>query len=253
MADRPLVRWTRLIVLISFLHSTSKTAVVIAFQLHQKKSFCPSPSRLATWRRHRINIYPSSKVSSKPCNHSIRHYFSQGERRQRLFAPLPLQQAIGANGRSVELDNEEPLSVLFQRALILQRAGSIEEALENYSLFCKAAQQCQVEPAQYAEVHVNMGAIYIKKGSVDLAEDSFNEALKHRQIGTAYVNLAVLQLKKASSSISPQEGLHCLQTAKEHCQEAILLNDEPRSFGTATRLLADIDRMMNQAAQGGRN
>lgn len=171
-------------------------------------------------------------------------------RRQRPFAPQPLRQAVDTNGRTAELDKEEPLSGLFQRALVLQRAGSIEEALENYKLFWKAAQQCEVDPFQYAEVHVNMGVIYMKKGNADSAKDSFNEALKHRNIGTAHVNLAVLQLQQASSSISPQAGLKFLLAAKEHCQRAVLLDDELRSFETASRLLKDIDRMVNQVTNG---
>ena len=150
----------------------------------------------------------------------------------------------------MELENDEPLSVLFQRALVLQRAGAIDQALEEYGLFCKAAQQCQVDPAQYAEVHVNMGAIFLRKGDAEQAQHHFDEALQHRQMGTAHVNLAVLQLQQASSLTSPQAGLECLQVAKEHCQKAMALNDDPRSLETATRLLADIDRMLQQAGGG---
>lgn len=248
-------RWSGcgLIVSISLLLSNTSSAGHAFVVPHSTSITCVSPVAVVR-RRQCCGRFLSSSVSCTPADQRLRNLRRRDhlqQRQLRYFASFPLQQAADDNGRTMELDNEEPLSLLFQRALVLHRAGSIDKALENYQLFCKAAQQCEVDPFQYAEVHVNMGAIYIKKGDSDSAKESFNEALKHREIGTAHVNLAVLQLQLASSLISPQAGLECLQVAKGHCQKAVALNDDPPSFETASRLLVDIDRMMNQAAGGG--
>ena len=242
------------LILSVFLLLSTTSGDVDAFVVLRSKYVASVSPVIVVRRRQCCARFLSSFISCIHANRRSRHlrlHDHSRQRQMRFFAPLPLQQAADENGRTMELDNEEPLNVLFQRALVLQRAGAIDEALENYQLFCKAAQQCEVDPFQYTEVHVNMGAIYIKKGDSDSAKDSFNEALKHRQIGTAHVNLAVLQLQLASSLISPQAGLECLQVAKEHCQKAVTLNDDPRSFETASRLLVDIDRMVNQAAGDG--
>ena len=158
-----------------------------------------------------------------------------------------------SNPRSIEKDNEEPLSVIFQRAMVLQRAGSYDEALKSYELFCRAAEQCNVDKSQYSEVLINMGAIYLKKGdnnSKEQAKHYFTTALKYRQNGMAHVNLAVLNLQQAtSSSITTTdltEEIKCLKTAKDHCDKAIKLNDDPRTVQTAKRLLSDIENMLNQ-------
>jgi len=153
--------------------------------------------------------------------------------------------ALFSTQRPMELENEQSLATVFERALILQRAGNTQEALEQYQLFCKAAAQCKVDPSQYAEVHVNMGAIHLRQNQPDLARDHFGEALQHRQLGTAHVNLAVLNLRQATSVATlREEGLKCLQSAKHHCQKAVALKDDPRSVDTAKRLLMDIDKML---------
>ena len=129
---------------------------------------------------------------------------------------------LNSSQQSIEKDNEEPLSVIFQRAMVLQRAGSYDEALKSYELFCRAAEQCNVDKSQYSEVLVNMGAIYLKKGdnnSKEQAKQYFTTALKYRQNGMAHVNLAVLNLQQAtSSSITTTdltEGIKCLKTATD--------------------------------------
>lgn len=150
-------------------------------------------------------------------------------------------------GRTIELENEEPLSVIFQRAVVLQRAGSPDEALKEYELFLKAARQCQVDPSQYAEVHINMGAIYLRKATADcvpMAKEQFEKALEHRPIGTAHINLAALALREASQSTDREEGLECIQRAKAHCETVLELNQDRQSIEMAYRLLKDINRMM---------
>lgn len=156
----------------------------------------------------------------------------------------------------MELDNDEPLSLMFRRGVVLQRSGELDQALKEYDLFLKAAQQCDVDAYKYAEVHVNMGAIHLRQKAPEQAKYHFGEALKHRQLGTAHVNLAVLTLQEASSSTSPQRGLDCVNNARNHCVEAIrLFEDEggqEASAGAAARLLGDIDKMLQQANNRGR-
>ena len=94
-----------------------------------------------------------------------------------------------------------------------------------------------------------MGAIYLKKGKAKEAAEQFNNALKYRQIGMAHVNLAVLNLQQATSSITiptGEEAIQYLTTAKDHCDKAVNLNDDPRTVETANRLLSDIDKMLSQ-------
>ena len=177
-----------------------------------------------------------------PCTTTIRSYTGLGHQQQqhqrttRLFSYTNNQQP-----GIPELENEEALSVLFQRALVLQRSGEIDQALEQYDLFCKAAVQCDVNPSQYAEVHVNMGAIYLRKSDRMLAKYHFDMALHHRPtMGKAHVNLAVLHLQHAQQQREKDKAMECLAAAKEHCQKAIALNDDSASVETATRLMKDV-------------
>jgi tetratricopeptide (TPR) repeat protein len=154
-----------------------------------------------------------------------------------------------SNVRNVELDKEEPLSVLFQRAVALHRAGELEEALGTYELFLKAAKQCNVSPDMYAEIHVNIGAIKLKQpDQATAAKSSFETALKYRSnLGTAHVNLALLILKELSTITDATQALRALQDAKTHCEEAIYSTDnDARSMAAATKIMQDIDGMISQ-------
>jgi tetratricopeptide (TPR) repeat protein len=152
------------------------------------------------------------------------------------------------------LDFEEPLSNIFQRGVVLQRAGSYAEALQQYDLFLKAAVQCDIDPKQYAEVHVNMGASYLRLQDSQKAEHHFSQALTHRSMGTAHVNLAVLALQSLAQVQDQVQGLEILDRAKRHCLDALQLenddddddDDDPQATKTALRLLGDIERMLSQ-------
>lgn len=144
------------------------------------------------------------------------------------------------------MENEEPLSVIFQRAVVLQRSGESDEALKDYDLFIKAAKQCDVSPEMYAEVHVNIGAVYFKENNTVLARHHFEQALKHRQVGTAYVNLALIALKEGSKTMNPRAGMSALREAKNQCVKAIELGDSPQSNAMATDLLEKIEGMMEK-------
>ena len=45
---------------------------------------------------------------------------------------------LKAGGQSIELDGDENLKALFERAVVLQRSGATSEALEAYERFIKA-------------------------------------------------------------------------------------------------------------------
>lgn len=148
---------------------------------------------------------------------------------------------------SVVKDNEEPLSVMFQRAVVCQRAGNYEEALKEYKLILQAARQCDVAPDKYAEVHVNIGALYLRNSKdATQAKFHFQTALEHRPMGTAHVNLAVLLLQELSTVQDKEVGLDILSEAKRHCKEALSLPEEGHEHTVATRLLQDMNQMMSQ-------
>lgn len=160
---------------------------------------------------------------------------------------FPSPTSIGA---STVLENEEPLSVIFQRAVVLQRSGDHKEALKEYELFIKAAEQCDVSPVMYAEVHVNIGAVYVKEKNTGKARYHFEKALQHRQVGTAHVNLALLALQQGSKTINPTSGYSALKDAKIHCEKAIELNDNEQSKSAALRLLEDINKILGKMPGG---
>ena len=71
----------------------------------------------------------------------------------------------------------------FEAALVLQRAGDADAALERYELFLQAARSLgtQVPPESFAEVLVNMGTIHAKRGDVSRAKQLFSEALSEEE------------------------------------------------------------------------
>ena len=144
------------------------------------------------------------------------------------------------------LADEEPLSSKFQRAVVLQRAGDHESALKEYETFVKAAKQCDVSPATYAEVHVNMGAIYTKMKRRGEARKNFEIALEFRELGSAHVNLALLTLSEGRLSTDPKVIKQSLNDAKNNCEKAIRINDDVSSVNSARRLLGDIKKMLDQ-------
>mmetsp|Transcript_11104 Transcript_11104/g.30684 ORF Transcript_11104/g.30684 Transcript_11104/m.30684 type:complete len:213 (-) Transcript_11104:1425-2063(-) len=144
-------------------------------------------------------------------------------------------------------DREEPLSAMFERAVVLQRAGSYEDALKEYDVILKAAKQCNIEPKRYAEVHVNMGALYMRLGEPEEARHHFRAALSRRKIGKVYINLAVLSLQELKTVQNKELGRPILEKARKYCQDALKLDEEDgETKVTATRLLSDVDRMMQQ-------
>jgi len=162
-----------------------------------------------------------------------------------LFAGVP----NNGNMNDMILAEDEPLSSRFQRAVVLQRAGDHRSALTEYQTFIKAAESCDVSPELYAEVHVNMGAIYTKLKERNKAKQNFQKALFHRQLGSAHVNLALLALADGQMSRDPRDGISALREARMHCLKALEIDDDAHSTNGATRLLKDVENMLQQAGE----
>jgi tetratricopeptide (TPR) repeat protein len=178
--------------------------------------------------------------------------------------------------------NDESLVLRFQRALVLQRAGEYDKALHEYQTFVKAAESCNVSAEMYAEVHVNMGAIYMKLKNWPEARHHFKRAIAHRDVlGNAHVNLALCLLAErqamslfqsssssgASSTSSTttadrnRDDVSALKEARYHCKRALdIYNDQDddkyddqmhaHAKNAATRLLRDIQDILRQLQMG---
>ena len=162
-----------------------------------------------------------------------------------------LKNSIDDNdfGQDAVLENEEPLSVIFQRGVVLQRSGDHLGALKEYKLFIKAAEGCGVSPDMFAEVHVNIGAVYFKDAeNEDLAKHHFELAIGYRPVGTAYVNLALIALRKGASAgtTDPAAGRACLEEARTNLEKAIELGDTEQSKMAAIKLLEDVKAITKQ-------
>jgi tetratricopeptide (TPR) repeat protein len=157
-----------------------------------------------------------------------------------------------SSAQQQELDGEENLKALFERAVVLQRTGgteNLEEALTSYIRFIKAAKSTNQDPKMYAEVYVNMGAIYLKETTLkdrQMAMECFLQAIEYRKVATAYVNLALLTLQEGSQSRDAQVGIKALDGAMDFCEKALELNQDPRSVAMAQKLLQDIQNMNQQ-------
>jgi len=165
----------------------------------------------------------------------------------RLAANAGAPQRGRAQRADIRLSAPEPdlgssLQSTFDTALALQRAGDPAGALARYELFVQAAEQCDVPPVTYAEVLVNMGTIYARRQEAVPARDLFERALRSRDIGSAHLNLALLDLAAGAEPISGHMRIDVLERAEKHCRRTIELRDDPNSFAVAQRVLRDIER-----------
>lgn len=174
------------------------------------------------------------------------------EQTQHTTSPQSSLAVLSMSSPQQELEGEENLKALFERAVVLQRTGgpeNLEEALGSYERFIKAAKSTKQDPKMYAEVYVNMGAIYLKETPLkdrQMAMECFLQAIQYRKVGNAYVNLALLTLQEGSQSRDPQVGIKALDGAKEFCESALELNQDPQSVAMAKKLLGDIQKMNQQ-------
>ena len=164
-----------------------------------------------------------------------------------------------SSGSSQFSMEEIPLNQIFQKAVVLQRMGDRDGALQEYNNFLKVAKTHDVDPSLYAEVHANTAAIYAMQGKGD-ADDSremrakaieaFQEALKYRpSLGSAWVNLALLQLAEGKElGAHEQDKVKIvLKEARSCCERALGLdNDDERSRSLANKLIGDIETMLRQ-------
>lgn len=143
---------------------------------------------------------------------------------------------------TLEPDFGSTLQSTFETALAYQRAGDPDGALARYELFVQAAEQVEIPPLTYAEVLVNMGAIYAKRRDTERAREFFERALRLRELSSAHLNLALLELAAGSARREGQMPVEALVSAERHCRRAIALGDDPSSFAMAQRVLRDIER-----------
>ncbi|KAL9187061.1 hypothetical protein ACHAXT_010781 [Thalassiosira profunda] len=157
---------------------------------------------------------------------------------------------------------EVPLARIFQKAVVLQRSGNRQGALEQYEQFLKVAISHEVDPSLYAEVYANVGALYAMqgKGSVgqdqkselrQKAKDAFSEAVRYRpSLGSAWVNIALLTLAEGKDlgNGEPAKVQDALKEARQCCERALGMdNDDEQSRALANKLIADVDNMMKQS------
>lgn len=217
---------------------------------------------------HRSNGYCTTSCSSSSRITISSNYSS-------LFSTPPNKNYNERSIRGTDNNDDEPLSFRFQRAVVLQRAGEYTDALQEYQMFVKAAESCNVSPELYAEVHVNMGAIFMKWKNWSEARTNFEKALNYREdnnMASAHVNLALLTLAEgrqqaamsSSSSLSQASSQkemndisrQCLKQAWGHCKQALSSvnqdDDDMVHSATrmaATRLMRDIEAMLKQIGE----
>jgi tetratricopeptide (TPR) repeat protein len=143
------------------------------------------------------------------------------------------------------------LSKIFNTALALHQSGDHHEAVVQYELFLEAAKSVGAPDESLAEVHCNLGQIKARKGDRFGAKESFMEALRHRSLATAHVNLALLLLAEGETQISGSKKsvlISVLEDARDHCEAAIASVDgtSERTVETAKRIVADISRALTK-------
>jgi tetratricopeptide (TPR) repeat protein len=126
---------------------------------------------------------------------------------------------------------------LFEQAVKHQNEGNLEEARKEYNELLLAMEEQNVPKRAMAEVYVNLGKICVQQKKYDKAKHHFELALKHRDIATAHVNLALLALSEGkviekglchhvnSSSMGPITR-ESLNLAVEHCEKALALTNQ---------------------------
>ena len=126
----------------------------------------------------------------------------------------------------------------FERALVLQRAGDLDGALDEYKAFIDAAKEHDVPPAAYAEVRGNVGALLLKRGDLAEAAAELEASIALRDLATTRCNLAIIRIRQSDAA-----------GAREHARAALRLGDESdsRTGTVARRILADVEVLEDQA------
>lgn len=209
----------------------------------------------------------SPVTSAFHVQYPLQHRRYLGQRHQwcsRTISPPPdnsFQSSLHESGSEEYRplpDESTPLSQTFRRGVILQRSGDRIGALAAYEEFLKAADSQGVDPALYAEVQANVGAVHAAEGRRDEARQAFSKAVERRpDLGSAWVNLALLMLadaKERSGAMSGDSSADeaALREARSCCVRALGMdNDDERSRALANKLVGDIDKMLKQIGKGG--
>lgn len=142
--------------------------------------------------------------------------------------------AIDDDGKSYEVVGSSTVSLKsqFERALVLQRAGDVDGALDEYRAFIDACEQNDVPAAAYAEVRGNVGALLLKRGDLEAASAELEESVALRDMATTRCNLAIVRMRQSDAS-----------GAREHARAALRLADESddRTGMVARRVLSDVE------------
>ena len=123
---------------------------------------------------------------------------------------------------------------MFERALVLQRAGDLDGAEEEYTNFLDCAKQQGVPPTATAEIYGNIGAIHLRRGDRAAAKESFEASLACTPLGTTHCNLAIIALQGDGDVVE----------ARRHARAALHLGDGPQSTELAERILRDIEERL---------
>ncbi|GFH56854.1 hypothetical protein CTEN210_13330 [Chaetoceros tenuissimus] len=159
------------------------------------------------------------------------------------FSSIPQKKSLQIHHQSFS-SNDESLSTRFSRAVILQRSGEYSQALEEYQTFIKAAESLDIETTTYAEVYINMGSTYMKLSRYEEAKECFLKGIEMREMGSAYLNLALLVLAQGQQTQDRQAGVDALVEAKGYLMNVVRLKDDERSLQAALKLMKDINDML---------
>ena len=138
------------------------------------------------------------------------------------------------------------LQNIWERALMQQRAGAMQEAMAEYELLISAATSSGAPPESLAEVYTNLGQLKAKSGDRSRARELFKLALDTRSLATAHTNLALLDLAEGGSSPG-MVSVPALRSAKEHCERALVAEEkDDRSISMETKILEDCRRALRE-------
>lgn len=159
------------------------------------------------------------------------------------FSSIPQKKSLLIHRQSFS-SNDESLSTRFSRAVILQRSGEYSQALQEYQTFIKAAESLDIDSTTYAEVYINMGSTYMKLSQYEEAKECFLKGIEMREMGSAYLNLALLVLTQGQQSQDRQTGIDALLEAKGYLLNVVRLKDDERSLQAALKLMNDVNDML---------
>lgn len=159
------------------------------------------------------------------------------------FYSIPQKKSLLIHHQSFS-SNDESLSTRFSRAVILQRSGEYSQALQEYQTFIKAAESLDIDSTTYAEVYINMGSTYMKLSQYSQAKECFLKGIEMREMGSAYLNLALLVLTQGQQSQDRQTGIDALLEAKGYLLNVVRLKDDERSLQAALKLMNDVNDML---------